>query len=171
MTGAVATPFVPDGKTRTFAVIGHPIGHTLSPAMHNAAFRALGRNAVYLAFDIEPDRVIESLRAMAAMGFGGVNVTVPHKETVFRGLDRLDGSARRVGAVNTVQFTPEGMVGHSTDAEGFLRAMQEAFGRGPEGLGVFVLGAGGAGRTVALECARAGAASVAVSLAMLAWCE
>lgn len=163
MTGAADTPFVPDGRTRTFAVIGHPIGHTLSPAMHNAAFRALGRNAVYLAYDIGPDRVLECLRAMAAMGFGGVNVTVPHKETVFRGLDRLDDSARRAGAVNTVQFTPEGMVGHSTDAEGFLRAMQEAFGRGPEGLDVFVLGAGGAGRTVALECARARAASVAVS--------
>ncbi len=163
MSGAGVASFVPDGKTRPYAVIGHPIGHTLSPAMHNAAFRALGRNAVYLALDIEPDRVLECLRAMAAMGFGGVNVTVPHKETVFRGLDRLDDSARRVGAVNTVQFTPGGLVGHSTDAEGFLRATQEAFGRGPAGLPVFVLGAGGAGRTVALECARTGAASVTVS--------
>ena len=162
MTAAVQA-FVPDGRTRPYAVIGHPIGHTLSPAMHNAAFRALERNAVYLAFDVDPDRVSGVLQAMAAMGFGGVNVTVPHKEIVFRSLERLDDSARRAGAVNTVQFTPEGLVGHSTDAEGFLRAMQEAFGRGPAGLDVFVLGAGGAGRTVALECARAGAASIRVS--------
>jgi shikimate dehydrogenase len=163
VTDAASTPFVPDGKTRPYAVIGHPIGHTLSPAMHNAAFRALGRNAVYLALDIAPEDVTACLRAMSAMGFGGVNVTVPHKETVFRGLERLDDSARRAGAVNTVQFAPEGLVGYSTDGEGFLRAMREAFGRDPAGLAVFVLGAGGAGRTVALECARAGAASVTVS--------
>jgi len=163
MTDAPARPFAPDGTTRCFAVIGHPIAHSLSPAMHNAAFRALGWNAVYLALDVAPDRVPDALRGLAALGFGGVNVTVPHKEAVFRELARRDESARRAGAVNTVEFSADGPVGHSTDGEGFLRALREAFDRGPGGLDVFVLGAGGAGRTLALECARAGARAVTVS--------
>jgi len=151
------------GHTRPYAVLGHPIGHTLSPAMHNANFRALGMDALYLAFDVEPARLLDVLPAMADMGFRGVNLTVPLKETAFRGLRRLDESARRLGAVNTVEFTPTGLKGHNTDGKGFLLAVREAFGRGVSGLSVFVLGSGGAGRAVALACAAAGARRVAVS--------
>ncbi len=153
----------PNGRTRLFGVLGHPIEHTLSPAMHNAAFRTLGINAIYLAFDVPPEDVSTVLAALRAVRAGGVNVTVPLKEVVAAQVTRLHESARRAGAVNTVVFTEDGTVGYSTDGEGFLRGLREAFGGEPTGRRVFVLGAGGAGRTVALECARFGAASVYVS--------
>lgn len=151
------------GHTRPFAVLGHPIGHTLSPVMHNAAFQKLGWDAIYLAFDVKPERLMTVLPAMRSMGFGGVNLTIPHKEVAFRGLDQLDDSATLVGAVNTVQFAENGMIGHNTDGHGFLRAVDEAFGRGVRGDAVFVLGSGGAGRAVALVCAREGAARVTLA--------
>ena len=152
------------GHTKPYAVLGHPIGHTLSPVMHNAAFAALGLDAVYLAFDVHPDRLLSVLPAMADMGFGGVNLTVPLKEVAFRGLSDLDESARRVGAVNTVQFLPGGgLRGHNTDGKGFLLALEEAFGAGVAGRSVFVLGSGGAGRALAITCAAADADALALT--------
>ena len=148
------------GHTKPYAVLGHPIGHTLSPVMHNASIRSLGLDAIYLAFDVHPDRLLEVLPAMQAMGFGGVNLTIPLKEVAFRGLKQLDESARLLGAVNTVQFTDGGMIGHNTDGYGFLKAMEESFGETLAGTKVFVLGCGGAGRAVALMCAGAGAAEL-----------
>jgi shikimate dehydrogenase len=151
------------GSTLAFAVCGHPIGHTLSPAMHNSSFRALGLDAIYLAFDVHPDRLMTVLPAMADLGFRGVNLTVPLKEVAFRGLTQLDDSARKLGAVNTVQFTPAGLVGHNTDGDGFLAALHEAFGAAPAGRAVCVLGCGGAGRAVAITCAAAGAAELVLT--------
>lgn len=148
------------GHTRPFAVLGHPIGHTLSPVMHNAALYALGMDAVYLAFDVAPERLMEVLPAMAAMGFRGVNLTVPLKEEAFRGLKDLDESARLLRAVNTVEFCKDGLRGHNTDGTGFLLALEEAFAVQVKGLSVFVLGCGGAGRAVALTCATNGAARI-----------
>ncbi len=151
------------GHTKPFAVLGHPIGHTLSPVMHNASIQALGLDAIYLAFDVHPDRLLEVLPAMQAMGFGGVNLTIPLKEVAFRGLKKLDESARLLGAVNTVQFAGDEIIGHCTDGYGFLKALEESSGRGVEGDSVFVLGTGGAGRAVALSCAQAGAKKIALS--------
>lgn len=148
------------GKTKAFAVLGHPVGHTLSPVMHMAAYEALGMDAVYLALDVAPDKLMQVLPAMQAMGFGGANLTVPLKEVAFRGLEHLDVSAERIGAVNTVAFHDDRIMGYNTDGEGFLRALREAFGGGPEGLAVFVMGTGGAGRAAALTCARNGAKSI-----------
>jgi shikimate dehydrogenase len=141
------------GHTQPFAVLGHPIGHSLSPVMHNAAFEALGMDAIYLAFDVHPDRLMAALPGMADLGFRGVNLTVPLKEVAFRGLDRLDDSARMLGAVNTVEFLSDGLKGHNTDGKGFLLSLGEAFGARVSGLSVFVLGCGGAGRAVAITCA------------------
>jgi shikimate dehydrogenase len=152
------------GHTTPFAVLGHPIGHSLSPVMHNASLRALGMDAVYLAFDVHPDRLMAVLPAMRDMGFGGVNLTVPLKEVACRGLADLDDSARRVGAVNTVQFLPDGTLrGHNTDGYGFLRALQEAFGRGVGGRSLFLLGAGGAGRALAITAAVEGASRIDIA--------
>jgi len=149
------------GHTTPYAVLGHPIGHTLSPIMHNAAFQALGLDAVYLAFDVAPERLPEVLRAMHAMGFGGVNLTVPLKETAFTVLKDLDSSAELAGAVNTVEFLPGGAIrGHSTDGAGFLLALDEAFGTGVAEKRILVIGAGGAGRTVAITCAMERASTV-----------
>jgi len=152
------------GHTKPYAVLGHPIGHTLSPVMHNASITSLGLDAIYLAFDVAPDRLLEVLPAMQAMGFGGVNLTIPLKEVAFRGLKKLDLSAQLLGAVNTVQFSPNGdIVGHNTDGYGFLKAMEEAFGEPVTGTTVFVLGCGGAGRAVALMAAGAGAARISLA--------
>jgi len=151
------------GHTRPYAVLGHPIGHTLSPIMHNASIASLGLDAIYLAFDVPPDRLLEVLPAMQAMGFGGVNLTIPLKEVAFRGLKQLDASAKLLGAVNTVQFTDAGMVGHNTDGYGFLKAMEEAFGEKLSGASAFVLGCGGAGRAVALMMAGAGVTKITLA--------
>ena len=151
------------GHTKVFAVLGHPIGHTLSPVMHNAAFRALGMDAIYLAFDVHPDRLLSVLAAMKDMGLGGVNITVPLKEVAAKGLPQLDDSARLLGAVNTVKFMPDGMIGYNTDGAGFLQAVEEAFGESVAGKSVFICGAGGAGRAVALVCAGSGVRSLTIA--------
>ncbi|MBL7075865.1 MAG: shikimate dehydrogenase [Kiritimatiellae bacterium] len=144
------------GHTQPFAVLGHPIGHTLSPVMHNVALRSLEMDGIYLAFDVAPERLMSTLPAMADMGFRGVNLTVPLKEVAFRGIEDLADTASLLGAVNTVEFTPEGLHGHNTDGVGFLRAVDEAFGCDVTGKSVMMLGCGGAGRAVALTCARHG---------------
>ncbi len=148
------------GKTTTFAVLGHPVGHSLSPTMQNTAFLATGLDAIYMAYDVHPSQLMDSIAAMGAMGFGGVNLTLPHKQVAFRGLQQLDVSAKELGAVNTVKFTQNGPVGYNTDGEGFIRAVQERFGGSVKGLNVFVYGCGGAGRAVALTCARAEAGRI-----------
>ncbi|MBN2685038.1 MAG: shikimate dehydrogenase [Pontiellaceae bacterium] len=151
------------GHTKPFAVIGHPIGHTLSPIMHNASMQVLGFDGIYLALDIHPDELMDVLPRMAKMGFAGVNLTVPHKEIAFRGLDTLDESAHLLGAANTVEFTEDGMVGHNTDGYGFLMALEESFGKRVEDDAVFVLGCGGAGRAVALMAAKEGAKALVLA--------
>jgi len=151
------------GHTTPLAVLGHPIGHTLSPVMHNAAIDALGMDAIYLAFDVAPERLMPVLDAMRDMGFAGVNLTVPLKEVAFKNLAKLDESAARLGAVNTVALNADPPTGYNTDGIGFLEAQREAFGSPVEGLSVLVLGTGGAGRAVAITCATAGARAVALS--------
>jgi shikimate dehydrogenase len=151
------------GHTKPFAVIGHPIGHTLSPIMHNASMQEIGFDGIYLALDVHPDELMEVLAAMAKMGFAGVNLTVPHKEIAFRGLAKLDASARLLGATNTVEFTEDGLIGHNTDGYVFLMALEESFGKTVVDDAVFVLGCGGAGRAVALMAAKEGARSLVLA--------
>lgn len=147
---------MPDISARTtlFAVFGHPIGHTLSPVMHNSAIQALGMDALYLAFDVPPDELMETLRRLGKLGFRGINLTVPLKEVAFRGVDSLAESARLTGSVNTIEFLADGTLkGHSTDGDGFLQAIKEAFGARVANQRIFLLGCGGAGRAVAITCA------------------
>jgi len=151
------------GHTKPFAVLGHPIGHTLSPVMHNASMQELGFDGIYLALDVHPDRLMEVLPSMGLMGFAGVNLTVPHKEVAFHGLEKLDASARLFGAANTIEFTDEGLVGHNTDGYGFLKALDEAFGKTVKNDSIFVLGCGGAGRATALQAATEGAKTLVLA--------
>jgi len=127
------------------------------------ALEALKMDAIYLAFDVHPDRLMTVLPAMADMGFRGVNLTVPLKEVAFRGLTDLDETASLVGAVNTVEFTPDGLRGHNTDGVGFLRALDESFACEISGQVVMMLGCGGAGRALALTCVRHGAARLVLT--------
>jgi shikimate dehydrogenase len=150
---------------KKLAVLGHPIGHTLSPVMHNASIQVLGLGGEYeySKLDVAPDALMERLARFPSEGYAGVNLTIPLKEVAFQGLEKLDESARILGAVNTVEFTEDGPVGHNTDGYGCLKALEEAFGKTVGGDSVFVLGCGGAGRAVALMTALNGAKSITLA--------
>ena len=150
---------------KKLAVLGHPIGHTLSPVMHNASIKALGLDAEYEygKLDVPPGELMARLAKFPSEGYAGVNLTIPLKEVAFQGLKQLADSARILGAVNTVEFTKDGMIGHNTDGYGFLKALEEAFGKTVQGDSVFVLGCGGAGRAVALMAALNGAKSLTLA--------
>ncbi len=143
-----------DGSTRLAGVIGFPVHHTLSPAMHNAAFAALGINAVYLPLAVKPQDLRHVLRALSRLGALGVNLTIPHKQAALRIVDRIDDSARRIGAINTVEFLAGRLIGHNTDGLGFLASLRGVLR--PRGRSALLLGAGGAGRAVAVALAGAG---------------
>jgi shikimate dehydrogenase len=136
-------------------LIGHPVAHSLSPAMHNAAFAALGLPHHYETRDVEADRLEDFVQALRKDDVLGANVTIPHKETVVRLVDELAGDARRIGAVNTIVRRSSRLVGDNTDGYGFSRALAVA-GIDVTGKDVMVLGAGGAARAcvAALGAAR-----------------
>jgi shikimate dehydrogenase len=150
---------------KKLAVLGHPIGHTLSPVMHNASIQALGLAGEYEydKLDVAPADLLARLAQLPSEGYAGVNLTIPLKEVAFQGLETLDVSAKTLGAVNTVEFNADGMVGHNTDGYGFLKALEEAFGKTLEGDNVFVLGCGGAGRATALMAALNGAQAITLA--------
>jgi len=133
------------GSTQLYGLLGHPLGHSLSPAMHNAAFGALGLDAAYIPFDVGPGGLKGAFAALREAGLVGANVTIPHKQRIIPLLDGLDGAARSIGAVNTIVGRNGKMVGHNTDARGFVDALKEAH-IGLEGAVAVVLGAGGAAR-------------------------
>ena len=145
------------------AVLGHPIGHSRSPAMHNAAFRELGlHDWRYEAIDVEPARFDEVVRGLAAQGYAGANVTIPHKLRALEAADTASPVARVVGAANTLVFRDGTVHADNTDAQGFLTALRECAPGAPRGMRALVLGAGGAGRAVAYALVDAGAAAVEV---------
>lgn len=152
-----------DARTRTLGLIGHPVGHSLSPVIHNAAFAALGLNACYLSWDVEPTRLGDALDGARAMGFAGLNVTIPHKETVTSWLDELSPSAVMAGAVNVIENRNGYLIGHNTDGAGFLRALALDCGFQPAGKRVLILGAGGAARAIASALIAAGVGRLTVA--------
>ena len=150
------------GTTTVAAVIGSPVRHSLSPALHNAAFAASGADWVYTAFEVAPGRAGDALAAMRTLGLGGLSVTMPHKDDVADAVDELDPAAAALHSVNTVVRLADGRLrGHSTDGAGFVASLAEA-GADPMGRRVVVLGAGGAARAVVDALGRAGAAEVVV---------
>lgn len=159
------------GATRVGAVIGWPVDHSRSPALHNAAFAALGADAVFVALAVAPADLAAALRGMAALGFLGASVTVPHKQAAMQLCDSLDPAAEAIGAVNCVAFARSALVGHNTDAAGFVDSLASDLGRDPRGARAVLLGAGGAARAVAHGLAAAGAAEVVVVARRSAsWC-
>ncbi|MGA2138411.1 MAG: shikimate dehydrogenase [Verrucomicrobiia bacterium] len=152
-----------DGSTTLVGVFGAPIKHTASPAMHNAAFEALKMNWAYLAFHVDPQTLRAALQGARDMGLAGINLTVPHKILALDCVDEIDAEARKLGAVNTVAMEKGKLHGFNTDGYGFLRAIKEEFNLSLRGKRVLVLGAGGAGRGIAVKCALDGAARVIVA--------
>ena len=143
-------------KLKLFALVGDPVEQSLSPAMHNAAFRALGLNCAYIAVRVPKSMLADAIAGVRTLGIAGFNVTIPHKIGIIRLLDELDESASLVGAVNTVKENQGKLIGFNTDGEGALRALEGKIGsfKGKE---VVLLGAGGAARAIAFSLARAGA--------------
>jgi shikimate dehydrogenase len=142
---------------KIFGIFGDPIEHSLSPAMQNAALRALGEDGCYHAFRVSQKDLEAALRGAAAMGFSGLNLTIPLKEKALE-LDflRPDPLAQAIGAVNTVAFGPQGVVGYNTDGWGALLALKDA-GVNIKGKNVLIIGAGGAARAIAYTLAQEGA--------------
>jgi shikimate dehydrogenase len=143
------------GKTRLLALIGQPVGHSLSPAMHNAAFAADGLDFVYVCLDVDPDGLPAAVRGAQALKFRGFNVTMPHKQAMIPLLDELDDGARISGAVNTVVIEDSGMRGYNTDGSGMVMACDEA-GVELSGRRVLLLGSGGTAAAIAFAFCKAG---------------
>lgn len=147
-----------DGSTRVAGIIGWPVDHSLSPAMHNAAFGALGLNWLYAAFPVDPARVPEAVRGLAAAGCAGLNVTIPHKSAVIECCSSVSEAVAAIGAANTlVPDGAGGFRGDNTDAAGFLRALDEQAPLDLDGRDVLLIGGGGAARAVAFALRSRGA--------------
>lgn len=140
-----------DAQTQFCGVIGNPVGHSLSPAIHNAAFRTLGLNFVYLAWQVEA--IGDAIKGLRALGnFRGASVTIPHKVAAMQFLDHVEPTAKRIGAINTIVAEKGKLTGHNTDATGALRALREG-GIELTGRHIVVLGSGGAARAIAFALA------------------
>ena len=146
------------GATRVAGVIGDPVRHSLSPVLHNTAYRELGLDWVYVAFEVPAGATVAAVEGARAFGLAGLSVTMPHKSAAADACDELTADAALLHSVNTVTIAPDGRAcGESTDGEGFLRSVRET-GHDVTGTVALVLGAGGAARAVALALGRAGAA-------------
>lgn len=146
-----------------YAVIGHPVEHSLSPVMHAANFRSLGIDATFEKIDVEPTRLGEQLMELKEAGYRGVSVTVPFKEAVMQYLDDLDMTVRRYGSCNTIRIFPDGKsVGYNTDVTGYLYALENN-GFSLAGKKVLVIGCGGAGRAIATASLFEGAAEIVIT--------
>jgi shikimate dehydrogenase len=144
-------------------VLGWPLEHTLSPAIHNAAFRRLGMDCVYYAWPVAPEDLADAIRGIRALGALGANVTMPHKQAVVEHLDDISGDAQELGAVNTIQLYGSKLIGHNTDVAGFREFLEGDAGVKLDGRRALVLGAGGAARAVVKALAEAGATSITVA--------
>jgi shikimate dehydrogenase len=149
-----------NAATRVCAVFGSPIRHSASPAMHNAAFAALGLNWRYVAHEVDPKNLRAAITGAKAMNYAGINLTVPHKLLAVDMVDHLDDSAKKWGAVNTIHFTERGATGYNTDADAIITSLRQDLKVKVRGAKVLLLGAGGAGRTAALKLADEGVAEL-----------
>ena len=136
--------------------MGDPVKHSVSPAMHNAAFHTLGLNYAYLPFNVRSDKLPAAVEGIRALNIVGINVTIPHKVSVIPLLDEIDTLAQRIGAVNSIHNKGGRLIGCNTDVEGFLRLLKE-HGIDARGRRVAVFGAGGASRAVCFALASRGA--------------
>lgn len=156
----MSASFQMDTKTVMYGVFGDPVAQSKSPIMLNRAFQVRGINAAYAAFHIKPGTLGDAVRGIRALGFRGVNVTIPHKLEVMNYLDEIDEHARRIGAVNTIVNDGGRLIGFNTDGIGYVRSLKEETGLTLRGCRVLMLGAGGAARGVGYALAREGAARI-----------
>jgi shikimate dehydrogenase len=151
------------GKTKILGIIGHPVAHSLSPVMHNAAIEALGLEYVYVPFQVAPDHLTTAIHGLRSLGVRGFNVTIPHKSAIMPLLDRISPEAELCGAVNSVKLENDLLVGYNTDGAGLLKSLRDDLGFDPAGAIVLVLGAGGAARGALASLCSAGASRIIVA--------
>jgi shikimate dehydrogenase len=135
------------GRTKITGLFGYPVEHTLSPAMHNAAFTELGLDYCYVPFLVHPDYLEYAVKAIKSLNLSGVNVTVPHKEKVMPFLDEINEEASFIGAVNTIVNSGGKLTGYNTDGRGFMQSLLEG-GTSIEGKDILIIGAGGASKAI-----------------------
>ena len=163
--------WVISGKTKLCGLIGDPVEHSMSPAMHNAAFRQMGIDFLYVPFRVKPEELGKAIEGLRALNMRGINVTIPHKVAVLQFLDELDALAERIGAVNTIVNDNGILRGYNTDATGFLQPLLER-GIQLKNKNVAILGAGGASRAISFILADKGANLVILNrLLELDWAE
>lgn len=150
------------GTTKLLGVIGHPVEHSLSPIMHNAAIAFMGIDYTYLPFPIAPQNLQAALDGFAAIGVMGFNVTIPHKQAIMPLMSEVSSLAEAVGAVNTVIRQNNRWIGTNTDVEGFIAPLQTTYNRDWSQTTAVILGNGGAARAVVAGCAQIGCASIHV---------
>jgi shikimate dehydrogenase len=159
------------GKTIVCGVIGDPIEHTMSPVMHNAAFKKLGIDYLYVPFRVRKEELEKAIAGMRALNIRGLNVTIPHKVVVIPLLDKVDSLVEKIGAVNTIVNDDGVLTGYNTDATGFLQALLEK-GVEPKGKNTVILGAGGVSRAISFILAERGAHLVILNRQLeLDWAE
>jgi shikimate dehydrogenase len=151
------------GKTKVLGIIGHPVEHSLSPAMQNAALAALGLDYIYVPFPVAPEGLGPAVEGLRQLGVWGFNVTIPHKTAIMPFLDGISPEADLCGAVNTVRREDGRFIGYNTDGIGFIASVRGDLGKDPRGATVVVLGAGGAARGAVAALAAAGAARIIVA--------
>lgn len=152
------------GRTRITGILAGPeqAGHSLSPAIHNAAFNALEMDWAYLPFGVDPDRLALAVRGLVAAGVRGMNVTMPHKMAAMKVVDVLTDQARLIGALNTIEVRNGELIGHNTDGEGLARFIHKDLGVDLNGCCALVIGSGGSARATVAALASAGVARIRV---------
>lgn len=148
---------------KLIGLVGYPLGHSVSPAMHNAAFKELNIDYEYVPFEVDQHDLSQAISGFRALHIAGFNVTVPHKETILPQLDEITKLAEVIGAVNTVQNQEGTLIGYNTDGPGFLDSLREDASFEPKGKEVVVLGAGGASRAVSIMLAETGVKSLVIA--------
>jgi shikimate dehydrogenase len=150
------------GTTKLLGVIGDPVGHSLSPLMHNAAIDTLGLDYVYLPFPIKPDNLRDAIACFAAIGVLGFSVTIPHKQAIMPLLSEVSDLAKVVGAVNTVFYQDHRWIGTNTDVVGFVSPLEATYNRDWSQTSAVILGNGGAARAVVVGCVELGCREIHV---------
>ncbi|HIJ80105.1 MAG TPA: shikimate dehydrogenase [Desulfuromonadales bacterium] len=151
-----------NGTTQVVGIIGYPVGHSLSPAMHNAAFAAAGLDYTYIPFPVHPDNLGAAVIGLTAAGITGFNVTIPHKTAIMPFIDTLHESAEAAGAVNTVLIRDGVLTGYNTDGDGFIQAATQELGFTTSGSDVVIIGAGGGARGAIAALCRNGVRRIVI---------
>jgi len=148
---------------KVLGIFGYPIGHTLSPLMHQVAAEYHYLDLIYLAFSVKPPDLPAALAGIKALGIKGVNLTIPHKEAAIPLVDELSEEARLIGAINTIVLADGKLIGHNTDGQGFITSLSRNVGESPKGKTILLLGAGGAARAIAIHLALARAKRIIIA--------